>query len=158
LEWNSKKSEVDFLNDREKLIKERIKQEEQLETVQLGGIKQMIFEFLIKEKLFEPEEIETNPEFKITLGNNEITVHIDFVVNLPTASFMVIQCSSSSLEAWERYVTSFARVIKDYQIPYAVVTDGENAQIIDVLAGRLIGESLDKLFNHQDALNKMKDF
>ena len=158
MEWNSKKSEVDFLNDREKLIKERIKQEEQLETEQLGGIKQMIFEFLIKEKLFEPEEIETNPEFKITLGNNEITVHIDFVVNLPTASFMVIQCSSSSLEAWERYVTSFARVIKDYQIPYAVVTDGENAQIIDVLAGRLIGESLDKLFNHQDALNKMKDF
>ncbi len=92
------------------------------------------------------------------MGDYEITVHIDFVVNLPTASFMVIQCSSSSLEAWERYVISFARVIKDYQIPYAVVTDGEDAQIIDVLAGRLIGESLDKLFNRQEALNKMKDF
>jgi hypothetical protein len=158
LEWNSKKSEVAFLNDREKLIKERIKQEEQIETAQLGGIKQMVLEFLIREKHFKPEEIETNPEFRLPLGDSEITVHIDFVVNLPTASFMIIQCSSSSLEAWERYVTSFARVIKDYQIPYAVVTDGEDAQIIDVLSGRLIGESLDKLFNRQEALNKMKDF
>jgi hypothetical protein len=158
LEWNAKKSEVAFLNDREKLIKERIKQEEQLETVQLGGIKQMVLEFLTREKHFKPEEIETNPEFKITIGDRETMIHIDFIVNLHTASFMVIQCSSSSLEAWERYVISFARVIKEYQIPYAVVTDGEDAQIIDVLSGRLIGESLDKLFNREDALNKMKDF
>ena len=146
------------MNDRKKLIEKLIKADEQLETVQLGGIKQMIFEFLIKEKLFEPEEIETNSEFKITIGDREIIIHIDFIVNLPSASFMVIQCSSSSLEAWERYVISFARVIKEYQIPYAVVTDGEDAHIIDVLAGRLIGESLDKLFNRQEALNKMKDF
>lgn len=158
LEWNSKKSEVAFLNDREKLIKERIQADEQLKTMQLGGIKQKVWELLIKEKQFKPEEIETNPEFKIILGNNEITVHIDFVVNLPSSSLMVIQCSSSSLEAWERYVASFARVIKEYQIPYAVVTDGEDAQIIDVLTGRLIGKSLIELFNREDALNKMKDF
>jgi len=145
------------MNDRKKLIEELIKAEKQLETVQLGGIKQMVLEFLIREKHFKPEEIETNPEFKITIGDREIIIHIDFIVNLPSASFMVIQCSSSSLEAWDRYVISFARVIKEYQIPYAVVTDGEDAQIIDVLTGRLIGKSLIELFNRNDALNKMKD-
>jgi hypothetical protein len=71
---------------------------------------------------------------------------------------MVIQCSSGSLEAWERYVTAFARVVKDYQIPYAVVTDGDKARIIDVLTGTLIGESLGQLLNREEALNKMKDF
>jgi hypothetical protein len=71
---------------------------------------------------------------------------------------MVMQCNSSSVEAWERYVTSFARVIKDYQIPYAVATDGENARIIDVYAGKLIGKSLSELFNQQEALEKIKDF
>lgn len=70
----------------------------------------------------------------------------------------MILCRPTAIESWERYIISFAKVIKDYQIPYAVVTDGENAQIIDVLAGKLIGESLDKLFNRQEALNKMKDF
>ncbi len=59
-----KEKEVAFLNDREKIIKERIKEEEQLEAVQLGGIKQMVWEFLIREKHFKPEEIETNSEFR----------------------------------------------------------------------------------------------
>jgi hypothetical protein len=146
------------MNDREKLIEKQIKIEEEIEATQITGIKRKILEFLIKEKHFKPEEIETAPQFKLTLGDRETIVGIDFVVNLSSASFMVIQCSSGSLEAWERYVTSFARVVKDYHIPYAVVTDGEKALIIDVLAGRLIGESLSELFTREEALNKMKDF
>jgi hypothetical protein len=146
------------MNDREKLIEQRIKAEEDIETMQLSGIKQMIWEFLVKEKQFKPKEIETDPEFRLTLGDRETKVSMDFVVNLPSASLMVIQCSSGSLEAWERYVTSFARIAKDYQIPYAVVTDGDKARIIDVLAGKLIGESLGQLFNREEALKKMKDF
>jgi hypothetical protein len=146
------------MNDREKLIKQRIKAEEAIETMQLDGIKQAVWEFLVKEKQFKPKEIETDPKFRLILGDRETTIRIDFVVNLPSASLMVIQCSSGSLEAWERYVTAFARVIKDYQIPYAVVTDGEKARIIDALAGKLIGESLGQLFNREEALNKMKDF
>jgi len=146
------------MDDREKLIEEQIKIEEEIETMQLTGIKQKIWEFLVKEKQFKSEEIETDPKFGLTFGDREMKVSIDFVINLPSASFMVIQCSSSSLEAWERYVTSFARVVKDYQILYAVVTDGEKALIIDVLAGKLIGESLSDLFNREEALNNMKDF
>ena len=146
------------MNDREKLIEARIKAEEEIKKIELSGIKQMILEFLIKEKQFKPEEIETDPEFRLTLGDRETKVSMDFVVNLPSASLMVIQCSSSSLEAWERYVTAFARVVKDYQIPYAVVTDGDKARIIDVLTGTLIGESLGQLLNREEALNKMKDF
>ena len=146
------------MKDREKLIEEQIKIEEEIEATQLTGIKQKILEFLINEKQFKPEEIETDPQFKLTLGDRETIVGIDFVVNLPLASFMVIQCSSGSLEAWERYVTSFARVVKDYQIPYAAVTDGEKALIIDVLGGRLIGESLSDLFTRGETLNRIKDF
>jgi hypothetical protein len=146
------------VNDREKLIEERIKTDEEIETMQLSGIRQKVWELLVKEKQFKPEEIEIDPEFKVTLSDCEITVSIDFVVNLPSASFMIIQCRSTAIESWEKYVTSLARVIKDYQIPYAVVTDGENARIIDVHTGRLIGESLGELFNRQEALNKMKDF
>jgi hypothetical protein len=149
---------VAFLNDREKFMVERIKEEEQIETVQLGGIKQKVFEFLIKEKQFKPEEIETDPEFRITLSDSEITVHIDFVVNLSSASFILILCRPTAIESWERYIISSAKVIKDYQIPYVVVTDGEDARIIDVLTGRLTGKSLSELFNREEALNKIKDF
>jgi hypothetical protein len=146
------------LEDREKLIQDRIKAEEQAEIMQLKGVKQKVWEILTKEKNFDPGEIEIDPEVRLRLSDCEATVSIDFIINLPSASFMAIKCSSSALESWERYVISFARVVKDYQIPYAVVTDGDNARIIDVLAGTLVSEYIEGILNRQEALDKMKDF
>jgi hypothetical protein len=146
------------LEDREKLIQEKIKAEEQVEIMQLKGVKQKVWEILTKEKNFDPGEIEIDPEVRLRLSDCEATVSIDFIINLPSASFMIIKCSSSAIESWERYVISFARVVKDYQIPYAVVTDGDNARIIDVLAGTLVSESIERILNRQEALDKMKDF
>jgi hypothetical protein len=145
------------LEDREKLIQERIREEEHIEMMQLKGVKQTVWEILTKEKKFNPDEIEIDPEFKLTLSDREFTVGVDFIVNCPSASFMVIRCATA-IESWERYVISFARVIKDYQIPYAVVTDGDKARIIDVLKGSLVSESMSGLFNRQEALEKMMDF
>jgi hypothetical protein len=145
------------LEDREKLIRKKILEEELIEKMQLSGIKMKVLNILTKEKKFDPADIEIDPEFKLTLSDCEFTVSVDFIVNCPSASFMVIRCATT-LESWERYVISFARVIKDYQIPYAVVTDGENARVIDVLKGSLVSESIGELFNRQEALEKMKDF
>lgn len=146
------------MEDREKLIKERIIEEEYVEEMQLKSIKTKVLEILTKEKKFHPGEIETDPEFNLTLSDCEVTVTIDFIVNCPSESFMVIKCSPTAIESWERYVVSFARVIKDYQIPYAMVTDGNNARIIDILTGSIVSGSLRGLFNREEALDKMRDF
>lgn len=147
-----------ILEAREKLIKERIIEEEHVEEMQLKGIKTKVWEILTKEKKFYPGEIEIDSEFNLALSDCEVTVSIDFIVNCPSESFMVIKCSPTALESWERYVISFARVIKDYQIPYAVVTDGNHARIINVLTGSIVTESLKSLFNRKAALDKMRDF
>jgi hypothetical protein len=146
------------LEDREKLIKEMIIEEEYVEKMQLKGIKTKVWEILTMEKKFHPGEIEIDPEFNLTLSDCEITVSVDFIINFPSESFMVIKCSPTAIESWERYVISFAKVIKDYQIPYAVVTDGDNARIIDILTGSIVSESLSSLFNREEALDKMRDF
>ena len=146
------------MEDREKLIQERIKAEEAAEIEELKGVKERVWDILTKEKNYDPSEIEIDPEFRLSLSDSEASVSIDFVVTLPSASFMVIKCSSSSIESWERYVVSFARVVKDYQIPYAVVTDGDNARIMDALAGILVSESIKGLFERKDAIDKLKDF
>ena len=56
------------------------------------------------------------------------------------------------------YTISFARVIKDYQIPYAIVTDGENARIFYTLSGSLVRESIDGIFQKQEAVELMNNF
>jgi hypothetical protein len=146
------------MEDREKLIREKIKEEELIDMMQLRGINQLVWEILTKEKGFNPEEIETNPEFRLQLSNCEANVSVDFIINISSVSFMVIRSVSTAIESWERYIVAFARAVKDYQIPYAAVTDGENFRIYDVLSGSLLPEFTKGLFNRQEALNIMKDF
>jgi len=146
------------MEDREKLIREKIKEEELIDMMQLRGINQMLWEMLTKEKGFNPEEIEVNPEFRLQLSNCEANVSVDFIINISSVSFMVIRSVSTAIESWERYIVAFARAVKDYQIPYAAVTDGENFRIYDVISGSLLPEFTKGLFNRQEALNLTKDF
>jgi hypothetical protein len=71
---------------------------------------------------------------------------------------MVIRCVSSGIESWERYVIAFSRAIKDYQIPYAAITDGEKVKVFDIVNDSLIKESIPEFFTRQEADRLMKNF
>lgn len=119
------------MEDKEKLIKEKLQEQEFAEMMQLQGVRQMVWEILINKKKFEPNDIKIDPQFKITLNNCEAVVSIDFLITIDSVCFMVIRCSASAIESWERYMIAFAKSVMDYQIPYAVVTDGEHVKIRD---------------------------
>ena len=156
---NNRKEAIDMdKEEREKKIKEKIEQEDFIEMMQLQGVRRSIWEFLTQQKGFDPKEIEIDPQFKIVLSTCEASVGIDFIITISSISFMVIRCVQSAIESWERYAIAFARAIKDYQIPYAVVTDGENARIYNMLTGSLVSDTINGLPNHQEALEQMKAF
>jgi hypothetical protein len=67
---------------------------------------------------------------------------IDFVVRVKGKSLMIIKCSSL-LASRERGVLSCARIFDTYQIPFAIITDGENAEVLDTLSGEIIGLGLE---------------
>ena len=146
------------MEDREKLIREKIAEKESIEQMQLLGVKQIVYEILTKEKGFYPEDIQIDPQFVLILSTCEATVGIDFVINFEGTSFMVIRCVSSGIESWERYVIAFARAIKDYQIPYAAITDGEKVKVFDIVNGSLIKESIPEFFTRWEADSLMKNF
>jgi len=146
------------MEEREKLIQEKIAEKDKIERMQTLGVRYHIYEILTKEKGFYPEDIQINPQFQIRLNTGEATVGIDFVITYDETSFMVIGCVSSGIEPWERYVIAFARAITDYQIPYAAVTDGEKVKIFDSVSGALIKDSMQEFFTRQEAASLMKNF
>lgn len=146
------------MEEKEKLIREKIEEEDLSEMIQLRGVKQIVWDKLTKEKGFSQGEIEIDPHFELALSDCKSIVSMDFVINLPPATFAIIRCANSGLEFWERYVTAFAMVVKDYQIPFAMVTNGYEAKIINVLSGALEGETMQDFYNRQEALNILKDF
>ncbi len=146
------------MKDREKIIKERLIAEEQEEMLYIANLKQTLHNMLIKEKGYKPQEIEIDPRFPLLLSNCHTTVTMDIAVNFSPINFMIIKCSSSALESYERYVIAFARCVKDYQIPYAVITDGKEARIIDVIHNAILGHSIEEIFSREEALKRLKDF
>jgi hypothetical protein len=145
------------MDDREELIQEKIRNEDFIEMTQLQGIREEIREILIREKGFHTEEVEINPIFRINLANSYVNVSIDLAINLNDNYFMIIKCATATIESWERYVISFARAARTYQIPYAAITDGKNIRIFDAISGSLLSGFIDRLFDREEAVKIFKN-
>ncbi len=144
--------------EKDKKIREKIEEEEQLEQIRLEGVKEWVWDILLNLKHFHPEEIKIDPQFNLEMSDCKAVATIDYVVNLNSISFMAIKCSSSAMESWERYLKALARVVLDYQIPYAMVTDGETVRVFDIVSGSVVSNSVQGLFNRQEALERIKGF
>jgi hypothetical protein len=65
---------------------------------------------------------------------------------------MAIKCAAGSLGSREREILAAARITAAYQIPFAVVSDGKTAIILDTLTGKKIGEGMKSIPSKQKLL------
>jgi hypothetical protein len=141
--------------DRQKLVEERIRQSEADALTGLALIREAVRDFLIREKGYRDDDIEVDAGFVIRVDNRETPVSVDYILRLRGRRFMVIKCSPGAVESRERHLISFARVVGAYQIPYAMVTDGVHARMLDAVKGCVIAEGLDALPARQQAVDMM---
>jgi len=138
--------------DRQKLIEEKIGHAEAKASTGLTLIRQVIRDFLLNERGYSEEDMEIDRQFEIIQDNSRVPVSVDYILTLGGKRFMVIKCSPGALESRERHIVSFARVVDLYQIPFAAVTDGLHARILDAVSGKLISEGLDSIPGRSKAL------
>ena len=62
-----------------------------------------------------------------------------------------VKCAAASLESREREIIAAARLLDDHQIPFAVVSDGKTAIVMDTVSGKRIGEKLDEIPSKHEA-------
>jgi len=102
--------------------------------------RKMIFYLLTEKKGYQPEDIEKNVIFKVTLGEEISYSSADFVVSVAGKRSMLIKCSSGSLSSRERQAVAAARLLGSSPLPVAVVADPVNAEVLDVATGEVTGE------------------
>ncbi len=128
--------------DRRRIIEARLSKTEARAVADLALIRQAIREYLTQVKGYLDEEIEEGTEFEIKVDEVSVGVSVDYILKRLGRRFAVIKCSPGALESRDRHLISFARVVDSYQIPIAVVTDGSQARILDVISGKLVAEGL----------------
>jgi hypothetical protein len=120
--------------------------------------RQAVERFLIEEKGYSKKDIEVDVDIKLIVAGEPYHSQVDLVVSADGGKtrVMAIKCAAASLGSREREILATARLLNDYQIPFAVVSDGKTATVLDTVTGKKAGEGLDSISSKDEVL-KMKD-
>lgn len=119
-------------------------------------IKLKILSFLIEQKGYLQEDVIVDKEFEVLIDGKLHKFSVDLLLKLQETIFMVIRCARGSLVSREREVLSCARIIASYEIPFSVVTNGQDAEIIDSANGEIIAYGMDSLPSKPQALESLQ--
>jgi hypothetical protein len=100
----------------------------------------MIEYLLLEKKGYAPGDIRKSVSFEVRLGQETAHSCVDFLVSLDKRNAIIIKCAAGSLTSRERQVVAAARVLDSPPVPFAVVADPVNAEVLEVATGKVIGE------------------
>ncbi len=118
--------------------------------------RQKIARFLIEVKGYEKEDIEPRRRMEMEIEGKKVYSLIDFVVSAGNSRFIAIKFGPGSLVTRERPALAAARILGEYQIPITVVTNGEDAEILDTDSGEVIATGIDAIPTKAFALQKLE--
>lgn len=102
--------------------------------------RQKIARFLVEDRCYRLEDIESRVPLKAVAGECQAIVRIDFVIRLESGAAMVVKYGPGSLTTRHRPALAAARLLSPRQIPVVVVTNGEAVEVLSGETGRLMAE------------------
>lgn len=118
--------------------------------------RQKIARLLVDRKGYLKSDIEPRKSLLVQAGDNRAIIKIDFLITLSDRLCMIIKYGPGSLVTRHRPVLAASRVVAPYQIPIAVVTNGEDAEIIEGSSSKVLSRGLNTIPS-KTALHEMAD-
>ena len=94
-------------------------------------LKQNLARLLVATKGYEKKEITPRHRLLVSAGDRQAMVPIDFLISLKEKISMIVKYGPGSLVTRRRPGVAASRLVTPYQVPVVVVTNGEDAEIID---------------------------
>ena len=119
--------------------------------------RQALERFLVNSKGYSKEDIEVDTDIDLTIAGEPYRSQVDLVVSIDAGKtrFMVVKCAAGSLGSREREIIAAARLLDNYQIPVAVVSDGKTAIVMDTVSGKKMAEGLDAIPSKEEAQRQL---
>jgi len=119
--------------------------------------RQRVERFLVETKGYKKDDIEVDADLRFSIGDEEVHSNVDLVVRIQEKRFMVLRCVPGSLVSRQRETLAAARLLDVYQIPFSVVTDGEDAQLLETTTGSVLAQGMDVIPSKEEAVQRMKE-
>ena len=114
--------------------------------------RQIFEKFLVNEKGYTKDDIKVDQELIVQFKGEDYISAIDLIVSCKKKALMAITCVAGSIGSYEREILAGARLVHDYQIPFAVSTDARDAIVMDTLSGKKTGQGLEAIPSKKEAL------
>jgi hypothetical protein len=121
------------------------------------NIRQKLIETLVEVKGYRKEDISLDREIRFEIEDRQICSLVDISIGLEGKTLMVFKCASGSVVSRERQIIATARLLEDYVIPFAVVTNGVKSELLDALSEKVIGENLQSIPTRQELLESSRN-
>ena len=119
-------------------------------------IRQQISRMMVEKLEYRKKDLEPRLFIETLFSRHFVRSTIDLTVNLEGRQFMILRYGPGSLVSRERAAVAAARVLNgSYRIPLAVVTNGRDAELLDTMTGKVIGEGMDCIPRRQTALDML---
>jgi hypothetical protein len=118
--------------------------------------RQKIARWLVEQKRYGLEEIEPRRDLLLRADHRRAVIKVDFVVKVAGRVGMVIRFGPGSIVSRERPALAVSRLVEAYQVPIAVVTNGEDAEVLAAESGRILGRGLDAIPSRSELLRMVE--
>jgi hypothetical protein len=118
--------------------------------------RQKMARFLVEEKGYAKDDLLLRLKLETLFAGNFVVSTIDLTVLINGKKFFILRYGPGSMVTRERAAVAAARVLdKEYQIPFAVVTNGEDLEFIEVASGKVLGTGFGALPGKQEGLRQI---
>jgi len=121
------------------------------------NIRQKLVKTLVEEKGYLKEDISLDREIRFDIEGQQVCSLVDISIGLDSKTLMVFKCASGSVVSRERQVIAAARLLEDYIIPFAVVTNGVNIELLDTLSEKVICDSMQLIPTRQELFENSRN-
>lgn len=106
------------------------------------------------ERGYAEDDIQVDCAFEVASRGKTDSTKVDYLISIKGVDMLAIKCSMA-MESRERHVLSFARAAHANVIPFAVITNGIEARVMDTLTGKVIGEGLGSIPSRDELLSAL---
>lgn len=119
--------------------------------------RQKLARLLIDRKGYLKAEVEPRCELRVSAGDKSAKVKVDFLVRVAGRVGMMIKYGPGSLVTRRRSALAASRLLAPYQIPVVVVTNGEDAEVLEGADGAIASLGLESIPDRSELLRKTSE-
>jgi len=119
--------------------------------------RQKLARMLVNRKGFNKEEIRPRRELRISAGEKRAMIKIDFEIHVSGKIGMIVKYGPGSLVTRQRPALAISRLVAPYQVPIVVVTNGEDADILEGKTGEVLARGLQSIPSRTELLEKVTE-